>query len=331
MKALRLKKPREFEIAEIERPSPGEGQVLVKIEAASICNQHDMRQWDGEAGRYPAEYGFPGHEGAGVIVETGPGVEGIRKADHVATSGIGGEPLYREFVLRRADAVARVSNKTIAFPHLAPLELFGCVRRAIEWADRLACKRVAVMGLGPAGLAAVMLLRVEAPSEIVGIDLSEKRRARGLEIGADRVLDGNESLGLHEAAGRLASGKPEADDKALLAAADQLGIDVVIDCTGSARALETSFLLAHREVVVFGFVPEETRCFPAAWFRRELTIRNSRILSLDNLRTVARLTSAGQINPGSLVTHVLPFSRYDEALALVRSGEAVKVALVWDE
>ena len=53
-------------------------------------------------------------------------------------------------------------------------------------------------------------------------------------------------------------------------------------------------------------------------------------LSLDNLRTVAGLASKGLIKPGMLITHTVPFSRYDEALELVESGEAVKVALIWE-
>jgi len=331
MRALRLTEPGRFEIVELERPHPGEGQVLLHVDAATICNQHDLRQWRGEARRYPCEPGFPGHEGAGTVVAVGPGVRGLAVGDRVVTSGIGGEPLYREYVLRRQEAVARVTGPSLPAAHLAPLELFGCARRALGHAGRLAQKRVGVVGLGPAGIAAVMLLRLEAPGEIVGIDLSAERRQRALSAGADRVLDGALFLGLHEAAGRRLSGESTAEDAELLRRAEELALEVVFDCTGSARALESSFLLARSELVIFGFVKEPGRFLQAAWFARELVIRNSKILTLDDLHAVARLTSWGLLTPGLLVTHVLPFHRYAEALELVAQGRALKVALVWDE
>lgn len=330
MKALRLIEPRRFEIDEIDRPVPGEGQILMKVEAATICNQHDLYYWHGRGETYPAKHGFPGHEASGVVVEAGPDAGGLRPGDRVVTSGIGGGPLYREYVLRRADAVAVISDDAIPFTHLAPLELFGCVRRAVEWAESISSRRVAVMGLGPAGLAAVMLLQLEGPSEIVGIDLKKERRQRALEAGADRVVDGSIFSGLYEAAARKAEGNSAEEDTALIETARREAMDVVMDCTGSAGAIEVSLLLAGEEVVIFGVARQETRCIPATWFMKELRIKNSRILSLDNLRTVASLAGRGLIDPGLLVTHTMPFSRYDEALEVVEAGEAVKIALVWE-
>ena len=330
MRALRLIEPRKFEIAEIDRPKPGEGQILMKVEAATVCNQHDLFYWKGRADKYPGEYGFPGHEASGVIAETGTGVGGLHPGDRVVTSGIGGDPLSREYILRRADAVAEVTDDSIPFTDLAPLELFGCVRRAVEWAEKISAKRVAVMGLGPAGLAAVMLLRLEAPLELVGIDLREDRRKRALEIGADRVIDGARFSGLYDAAMRMVTGGAGEEETALLNSVREEAVDVVMDCTGAARAIEASLLLAKEEVVIFGVARQETRCIPAVWFMKELRIKNSRVLSLDNLRTVAGLASKGLIKPGMLITHTVPFSRYDEALELVESGEAVKVALIWE-
>jgi NADPH:quinone reductase-like Zn-dependent oxidoreductase len=73
--------------------------------------------------------GFPGHEGAGVVVEAGSQVKNLQIGDHVVMSGLGGPPLYSEYVTRKADQVALVDTK-VPFEHVAMSELFGCVHRA---------------------------------------------------------------------------------------------------------------------------------------------------------------------------------------------------------
>jgi Zn-dependent alcohol dehydrogenase len=69
-------------IEEVELDPPGPGEVLVKVAAAGVCHS-DVRLADGELGdgRWPMVLG---HEGAGVVVETGKGVGHVAAGDHVA-------------------------------------------------------------------------------------------------------------------------------------------------------------------------------------------------------------------------------------------------------
>jgi NADPH:quinone reductase-like Zn-dependent oxidoreductase len=55
--------------------------------------------------------GFPGHEGAGIVIEVGRDVKNLKIGDHVAMSGLGGPPLYSEFVTLKADQVVRVDRR----------------------------------------------------------------------------------------------------------------------------------------------------------------------------------------------------------------------------
>src|SRR5512135_1095411 len=69
-----------FQIERVELAAPGHGEVLVRVAASGIC-QTDVHARDGYFPiRYPAVYG---HEGAGVIERTGPGVERVKPGDHV--------------------------------------------------------------------------------------------------------------------------------------------------------------------------------------------------------------------------------------------------------
>src|SRR5499426_2099174 len=77
--ALAPGKPLRIETVQVEGPQTGE--VLIEIKATGVCHTDDFTL----SGRDP-EGLFPailGHEGAGVVVETGPGVSGIKPGDHV--------------------------------------------------------------------------------------------------------------------------------------------------------------------------------------------------------------------------------------------------------
>jgi len=82
-----------YQIEEIELDPPGEGEVLVKFAASGMCHsdEHlvtgdlvaDPKLMPAAARQFPM---IAGHEGAGVVQETGSGVTGLRPGDHVVTS-----------------------------------------------------------------------------------------------------------------------------------------------------------------------------------------------------------------------------------------------------
>lgn len=87
MNAIRVHRfggPEVLALEEVPRPGPGEGQALVRIEAAGV-NFIDIYQ---RLGQYPVPLPMvPGNEGAGVVEEIGPGVREVSAGDRVAYSG----------------------------------------------------------------------------------------------------------------------------------------------------------------------------------------------------------------------------------------------------
>ena len=68
-------------IEEVELDGPREGEVLVEIKATGICHTDEFtRSGADPEGIFPA---ILGHEGAGIVVDVGPGVKSLRKGDHV--------------------------------------------------------------------------------------------------------------------------------------------------------------------------------------------------------------------------------------------------------
>src|ERR1700690_877914 len=77
--ALAAGKP--LEIMEVDLDGPREGEVLVEIKATGICHTDEFTLSGADPeGLFPA---ILGHEGAGVVVDVGPGVTSLRKGDHV--------------------------------------------------------------------------------------------------------------------------------------------------------------------------------------------------------------------------------------------------------
>src|SRR5271170_1376556 len=80
--AFEAKKP--LEIVEVDLEGPRAGEVLVELKATGVCHTdaYTLEGFDSE-GIFPS---ILGHEGAGVVLEVGPGVTSVAPGDHVAAS-----------------------------------------------------------------------------------------------------------------------------------------------------------------------------------------------------------------------------------------------------
>ncbi len=79
--AVASEKAKPLEFVEVDLEGPREGEVLVEIKATGICHTDEFTISGADPeGLFPA---IMGHEGAGVVVDVGPGVKSLRKGDHV--------------------------------------------------------------------------------------------------------------------------------------------------------------------------------------------------------------------------------------------------------
>jgi S-(hydroxymethyl)glutathione dehydrogenase/alcohol dehydrogenase len=97
--AFEAGKPLEIETVELEGPKAGE--VLVEIKATGICHTDEFtRSGADPEGLFPA---ILGHEGAGIVVDVGPGVTSLKKGDHVI-------PLYTPECRQCKSCLSRKTN-----------------------------------------------------------------------------------------------------------------------------------------------------------------------------------------------------------------------------
>src|SRR5438477_12596705 len=99
--ALAVEKAKPLEIMEVDLDGPKAGEVMVEIKATGICHTDEFTLSGADPeGLFPA---ILGHEGAGVVVEVGPGVTSVKKGDHVI-------PLYTPECRQCKSCLSRKTN-----------------------------------------------------------------------------------------------------------------------------------------------------------------------------------------------------------------------------
>src|ERR1051325_5580847 len=99
--AVAVEKGKPLEIMEVDLEGPKAGEVLVEIKATGICHTDEFTLSGADPeGLFPA---ILGHEGAGIVVDVGPGVTSVRKGDHVI-------PLYTPECRQCPSCLSRKTN-----------------------------------------------------------------------------------------------------------------------------------------------------------------------------------------------------------------------------
>lgn len=315
MKQLQIVGPDQPEWQDVDMPSPGQGEALLKIDAVTTCPHWDLHMMSGEpmfpGGRvdYPLTPGQPGHEIVGNVVEVGPGVDnlsvGARVAawrDRGANISLGG---YAQYVPFAADSLLEVSTD-LAPQSIASLELAMCVQvtfdRLIEY-NLLEGKRVAVGGMGPAGLLAVQMARAWGAAEVVAVDPLADRRERALQLGVDAAVEPRDG-----------------------AFADAIGgpVDVAVDCAGAKSSVE--FLMGHTRgaVALFGVLRDDVAYGWQQW-RSKVDILGYGAHNINAAERALALIEDGRLDLSCIVTHELPLSDYAAGVELLRTQQALKV------
>ncbi len=321
MKALQILEPGRPVIVDVPIPEPKPNEALVQIEAVTTCPHWDMHILGGEpmfAGGtldYPYTVGQPGHEAVGRVVSLGSEVTSVSDGQRVCVWRDRGHDVpgcYAEYVA--ADESSLIpAPEDLPAEALAPLELAMCVSVHIIFAEKLealAGKRVGVFGLGPAGLVCVQLARAAGASEVVAFDPLAQRRTLAERLGASRAVSPADSGTLTRLGGR--------DGKNAL--------DCSFDCAGSARAVHAAMAMTRELVVLFAVQREAYTFLPEYW--GGLVLAGARPHTRVGAERAMAHIRSGDLDLRSLVTHTLPLGDYEEAVALLKKQEALKVALI---
>ncbi|MCA1596347.1 MAG: alcohol dehydrogenase catalytic domain-containing protein, partial [Chloroflexi bacterium] len=205
MKILQVTAPGEFEVKEAPTPSPGPGEVLMRVEAVTTCPQWDLHlrhnepMFMGHRFDYPYPPGQPGHEASGTIEAIGSGVTDLKVGDRVSAwrdCGAQVQGCYAQYVVRKPADLVRVPPG-LSYDSTAPVELAMCVGVVFLMLEEMNCLcgcTFAVSGLGPAGLIAAQMARACGADQVLGFDPAASRRKTALDLGVDEAFDPRDGL-----------------------------------------------------------------------------------------------------------------------------------------
>ena len=200
-------------IDEVPIPTPGYGEVLVKIVASGVCHT-DLHAAGGDWPVKPTPPFIPGHEGAGFVAAVGPGVVGLKEGDAVGTAwlhdacgrcefcGTGCETLceqqhmsgytvngsFAEYAIGAADYVARLP-KDGDFAELAPILCAGVTTyKGIKETEARPGEWIAISGIGGLGHIAIQYAKAMG-LHVAALDVTEDKLALAKKLGADVAIN----------------------------------------------------------------------------------------------------------------------------------------------
>jgi len=203
-------------IEERSVPEPGEGQVLVRIEASGLCHT-DMHAASGDWPVKPTPPFVPGHEGVGIVIRVGRGVTRVKEGDRVAIPWLGwacGECEYcmtgwetlcerqqntgysvdggwAEYALASGSYVGKVPDGIDPF-EAAPLTCAGVTTyKAVKVSGARSADLVAIFGVGGLGHLALQYALI-AGAQVVAVDLFDEKLAMAKELGAAYTVNARE-------------------------------------------------------------------------------------------------------------------------------------------
>jgi threonine dehydrogenase-like Zn-dependent dehydrogenase len=170
---------------------------------------------------------------------------------------------------------------------------------------------VAVLGLGPIGLGNV-LLQAHRGRQVIAVDLVPERLALATKLGAVQVINAKEQDAV----------------QAIKAATGGRGADVCIEAAGVPQTAKQCFRAVRTAgTVVFNGEQKAVELSPSEDFiRRDVRAVGSWFFHVGEFPEMLRLFREG-LPVASLVTHVFPLERAQEAFALFAAGTTGKVLL----
>lgn len=338
MKSVRVTGPDKAEWVEIDEPTAGPGDVLLKVRACGICGSDLFYRHIG--GIPPRQGATPlGHEPAAEVVAIGDGVTGIAVGDHVVVDTM----KFSDGLLGSGGAQGALTPYVVvhdfqpgrqlkAIPAEVPWDVAALnepMAVALHAVHRTAPQegaKVAIFGAGPIGLGALLSYRREGASHIVVIDIVPERLEKALQIGADAVINSaTENVGarlveLHgDAATPMLHGPRPATDVYLDAAGAPVVPRTVAEIAKHGATL--GIVAVHKRAVDLDF---------GAILATELNIVFSMGYPTEIFEVTDDIVRHWQ-KYGLIISDRIPFDRALDALTLAATpGAADKVTVVFD-
>lgn len=335
------------EMREYPVPEPGHGEVLIQTKSSTICGSDIRCIYHEHLGKGPEGYQgvIAGHEPSGQVVKCGPGMRRFKEGDRVIIYHISGCGLCND--CRRGYMISCKSDKyrkaygwqrdggmapfILAEEKdlvLLPDELtysdgaqvacgFGTVYEAISKIGISGNDAVLVTGLGPVGLASLMLAKALGASKLIGVDVVPERMqiARDLKLADNVIKAGPDAV----AQIRTITGG--------------YGAERVIECSANPAGRLTAIQATRQwgKCVMVGEGNSVTFNPSPDIIHDQKTIYGSWVTSIWLMEELVERLVRWNIHPADLISHRFTLDNCADAYSTMAEGKCGKVAVVFDE
>ena len=327
------------ELIERPTPTPDAGEVLLTVEAASICGtDHHLFTWDEWAAENLEPPRVLGHELAGTVIAAGSGVTRVKEGDLVGVEShlfdwTCAQCRRGEMHLCRNLRVIGVHvdggfAEQVVIPEANAIESNGLdpgvvalqepMGNAVHAAfvEPIQGRSVLVTGCGPIGLCAVGIARAAGASVVIATDTEPYRLELARTMGADHALD---------------AADPETDARIREATGGD-GVEVVLEMSGAKPALDQALRAVTRggRISLLGIFGEP----PTVDLSELVIMQGLRLHGIygrriyDTWERTQSLLRSGALDVSPIITHRLDLADWQQAFDLIASRHAGKVVLL---
>lgn len=344
MKAVRkIRREPGLDMVEMDIPEVGPSEVLMKVEATAICGSDlHFYNWDAYAQSRINPPLTIGHEYAGEIVEVGKTVKDFKVGDYVTGDShiacgvcpvcqIGLQHIcqnlkifgnevdgsFAEYMIIPEGSLWPLSRDIPSDIGALMEPLGGAVQAALI--EPVTAQSVAIFGDGPIGLFSVGVASVAGASKVSLVGIVPSRLEVARQMGANAVYNALEDKHIVEK---------------LLDETNGLGVDVVLEMSGSHAALKDAFAVVRKggRVTLFGISPGPV---PEFDFNYNVTLRQVRVRGVagrhmwDTWKVLDGLMQTGRLDPRPVISGELPLEAFDEGFKRITTGsrDALKIIL----
>lgn len=329
-----------MEIVNVDVPAVGPNDVLVKVQAASLCGTdkhiYDWNAWAASRIRPPR---IIGHEMSGIVAATGSEVHAVKPGDAVSSEshivcghcfqcrnnqahicsnllilGVDTDGIFAEYAVLPQRNCYKNDPKLPADVTCMQDAMGNAVYTALS--GEIVGNTVAVIGCGAIGLGAIPVCKASGAKAVYATDVSDYRLDLARRVGADLAMS------------------PRTTDvvAAVMEATGGVGVDVVLEMSGHPTAIAQGFQMLRKggRVSLLG-LPDGPMPFD---LNNWIIFKGATVLGINGrelFRTwdkMAALQVSGQVDFSPIVTHRFPFDEFDKGFALMQAGQCGKVSLI---
>ncbi len=337
-------------IKEVAKPNLQDGEVLVQIEAASICGS-DLHMYESmKAYEWVSMPVILGHEFVGKVIEVSNGehqhlvnqrviinpyipcgycdncLRGNTNLCDAGTGSISKTPTESlQYGFRKnggmAEFAAINASNVLPIPNQVPVEVAGMLEaiaigvHAIERADIKPGSTAVVIGPGPIGLSLVTSLSNFGFEKLIvtGLRKDEKRLSLAKEIGATHIVYADEEDVLER----------------ISALTNHNGVDHIFDTSGFHGSLVDAIRMSRKggEVLLVGISSLPSEILTHEIVRGEVTIKGVYGVTKETMQRAIAMAASGNYAYSKLVSHVISLQDAKKGFELGLNKEAIKVVL----